>query len=405
MNYDNSNLNNIKSMENYILKKLCYDNILINESKITFTEKESYYIVLKILPSFNILFNKRQYTLDIYNIPLVMNKYNKWKLLMKLSNFKMYNGYDRSDLHINIPIKINYNKLFGNFYTRYVNNKNKILPVITDKEYCDRNCTQYIHKGIFSPTLFMPYGFELSMLYIVYFDIDYSLIEFKISFSVNDNSNIYPYAFSNYLLNYNSSFYYSFEKKFSSNFSLPILSYREKVVAKKPTRLFDSETQDSRMFREDITFYDSYYESPLNNIIPICYVIGFSFNMDSLNFVLLVIMLNATKLYTLSIYIYEFIISSSSNLFCKDDPLVKAIFYIYTKNNISIIDSNNLQNCIKQFVQEDNKVILISEECIKKTNYYLWYSFHSNVIPEVSIIYPNQLESLLPELSDLYDYV
>ena len=35
-------------------------------------------------------------------------------------------------------------------------------------------------KGIFSPTLFMPYGFELSMLYIVYFDIDYSLIEFKI---------------------------------------------------------------------------------------------------------------------------------------------------------------------------------------------------------------------------------
>jgi len=127
--------------------------------------------------------------------------------------------------------------------------------------------------------------------------------------------------------------------------------------------------------------------------------------MDSLNFVLLVIMLNATKLYTLSIYIYEFIISSSSNLFCKDDPLVKAIFYIYTKNNISIIDSNNLQNCIKQFVQEDNKVILISEECIKKTNYYLWYSFHSNVIPEVSIIYPNQLESLLPELSDLYDYV
>jgi len=57
MNYDNSNLNNIKSMENYILKKLCYDNILINESKITFTEKESYYIVLKILPSFNILFN------------------------------------------------------------------------------------------------------------------------------------------------------------------------------------------------------------------------------------------------------------------------------------------------------------------------------------------------------------
>ncbi|KAG4094169.1 hypothetical protein H8356DRAFT_1321380 [Neocallimastix lanati (nom. inval.)] len=46
-----------------------------------------------------------------------------------------------------------------------------------------------------------------------------------------------------------------------------LVKLREKVIAKKPARLFDSETQDSRMFREDITFCDSYYESPLNNII------------------------------------------------------------------------------------------------------------------------------------------
>jgi len=148
-----------------------------------------------------------------------------------------------------------------------------------------------------------------------------------LAFSVNDKSIIYPYAVSNYLYNYNSSFSF------------------------------------------------------------------------------LVIMLNTTKLYTLSNYRYEFIISSSSNLFCKDDPLVKAIFSLYTKNNISIIDNNNLQNCTKQFVQEDNKVILIAEERIEKTNSYLWYSFYSNVIPEVSIIYPSQLESLLPEFSDLYDHV
>ncbi|KAG4082218.1 hypothetical protein H8356DRAFT_970200, partial [Neocallimastix lanati (nom. inval.)] len=49
--------------------------------------------------------------------------------------------------------------------------------------------------------------------------------------------------------------------------------------------------------------------------------------------------------------------------------------------------------------------ILIAEERIEKTNCYLWYSFYSNIIPEVSIISSSQLESLLPELSDLYDHV
>ena len=141
------------------------------------------------------------------------------------------------------------------------------------------------------PTLFMSYGFVLSILYRVHFDIVYSLIEFKrcpkchsyiripskenfinsvksridnsryfknkkidpkkiniLAFSVNGNSEVYSYAVSNYLYNYNSSFSF------------------------------------------------------------------------------LIIMLNTTKLYTVSNYRYEFIISSSSNLFCKDNPLVKAIF-------------------------------------------------------------------------------
>ena len=45
MNDDNSILKSIENNENYILIKLCHDNILINESKITFTVKESYDIV------------------------------------------------------------------------------------------------------------------------------------------------------------------------------------------------------------------------------------------------------------------------------------------------------------------------------------------------------------------------
>ncbi|KAL6588888.1 hypothetical protein U3516DRAFT_836433 [Neocallimastix sp. 'constans'] len=503
MNDDNSISKSIESNENYILIKLCHDNILITESKITFTVKESYDIVLKILPFFNIspddvfiecdplkvtfnypisinfqlfdmmllkynlffniytnesinvmsLAEKVIYTLDIYKTSFVMNLYNKWKTFNETIQFQEVQWYMYStikiivkylyflyidfhnevmigsDLHFNIPIKINYNKLFGNYYTRYFNNKDKVLPVIADKEYCDRNSIRYVQwkdnyymaplnsgytinlttnksfnkegkvpkcvkvirnasnkknveysnlsshldensKGILPPTLFVPYGFELSMLYRVHFDIVDSLIEFKrcpkchsyigipskenfinsvknrinnsryfenenidakkiniLAFSVDDNSEVYPYAVSNYLYNYNSSFSF------------------------------------------------------------------------------LVIMLNTTKLYTVSNYRYEFIISSSSKLFYKDDPLVKAIFSLYSKNNISIIDNNDLQNCVKQFVQEDDHVILIAEERIEKTNCYLWYSFYSNIIPEVSIISSSQLESLLPELSDLYDHV
>jgi len=312
MNDDNANFQNIKSIKNYILIKLCHDNILITESKISFTEKESYDIVLKILPSFNIspddvfiqckplkvtfnypisinyqlfdmmllkynlyfyiftnesinvmsLAERVIYTLYIYNVPLVMNLYNKWKTFTETIQFQEVEWYMYStikiiikylyflyidfhheamiegDLHIDIPIKINCNKLFGNYYTRYFNNKDKVLPVIADKEYCDRNNIRYVQwkdnyymaplnsgytivlstskilnkevqlpkcvkvvrkysnkkkveysnlsssldenrKGILPPTLFMPYGFELPMLYRVYFDIVGPLNEFK----------------------------------------------------------------------------------------------------------------------------------------------------------------------------------------------------------------------------------
>ncbi|KAG4097937.1 hypothetical protein H8356DRAFT_1077546 [Neocallimastix lanati (nom. inval.)] len=54
MNDDNSKLQTIEIMKNYILIKLCHDNILITENKINFTENGSCDIVLKILPSLNI---------------------------------------------------------------------------------------------------------------------------------------------------------------------------------------------------------------------------------------------------------------------------------------------------------------------------------------------------------------
>ncbi|KAL6632838.1 hypothetical protein U3516DRAFT_734866 [Neocallimastix sp. 'constans'] len=160
-------------------------------------------------------------------------------------------------------------------------------------------------KCILPPTLFMSYGFELSLLYRVHFDIVDSLIEFK--------------------------------RCPKWNF---INSVKNRIANSK---YFENEKINDKKIN----------------------ILAFSINDNS------------------NIYPYDI-----SNYF------------------ILIIINNNLQNCIEQFVQEDNKVILIAEEHIEKTNSYLWYSFYSNVIPEVPIIYSSQLESLLPELSDfiLKDY-
>ncbi|KAL6621154.1 hypothetical protein U3516DRAFT_862998 [Neocallimastix sp. 'constans'] len=286
-----------------------------------------------------------------------------------------------SDLYLNIPIKINYNKLFVNYYTRYLDNKDKVLPVIADKEYYDRNRIRYVQwkdnyymaplnsgytinltnknfnkeakvpkcvkvirnvsnrknveysnlsspldensKGLLPPTLFMPYGFKLSILYRVHFDIVDSLIVFKRC----------PKCHSYFRIPSKENFINSMKSRIDNS------------------RYFENEKIDAKKI--------NYFSLFLSN------------------------------------YRYRFIISSSSNLFCKEDPLVKAIFSLYNKNNISNIDNNELQNCVKQFVQEDDQVIPIAEERI----------FYSNVIPEISIISPSQFESLLPELSDLYDHV
>ena len=44
-----------------------------------------------------------------------------------------------------ISLKINYNRLFGKYYTRYFNNKCKVLPIITDKEYSIQNNISNVH--------------------------------------------------------------------------------------------------------------------------------------------------------------------------------------------------------------------------------------------------------------------
>jgi len=163
-------------------------------------------------------------------------------------------NYNQRKMLFDIPIKINYNRLFGKYYTRYFNNKDKVLPTVADKEYCIKNNISYVQwnnncymspensgykiilstnkksednkgipkcvkvirkykekkevvyfnisyelnehcKGQFPSTLFISYGYELLDLYRVYFDIKEIYDKFKIcssqKFFLNTLTNLF----------------------------------------------------------------------------------------------------------------------------------------------------------------------------------------------------------------------
>ena len=53
-------------------------------------------------------------------------------------------NYNQKKMLFDIPITLNYNRLFGKYYTRYFNNKDKVLPMIADKDYCIQNNIPYV---------------------------------------------------------------------------------------------------------------------------------------------------------------------------------------------------------------------------------------------------------------------
>ncbi|ORX42238.1 hypothetical protein BCR36DRAFT_404621 [Piromyces finnis] len=95
------------------------------------------------------------------------------------------------------------------------------------------------------------------------------------------------------------------------------------------------------------------------NIYPYC-VFDYVYNCNS-SFPFLIIMLNTCKLFVLPNYRYEYVLNSDKNLFNFNDDFVQAIFSMYKKNSISIIDNATLTKYIKQYVS-DNKTVLITEK-------------------------------------------
>jgi len=196
--------------ENHIIIKTCHDIIKITDKRIFFSDLESYQsIICKILPCLNqstdnsfirfiptavsftypitinfqlfdlmlyknnlhlyvhlnestnfvIKQEKLVYTIYLYNSPLEMNIFNKYKQFNETIQFKELEWYMYLSVKIvlnylyllyvnfhisclehpsltNLAIKINYNRLFGKYYTRYFNNKDNVLPIIANKEYC-----------------------------------------------------------------------------------------------------------------------------------------------------------------------------------------------------------------------------------------------------------------------------
>jgi len=69
------------------------------------------------------------------------------------------------------------------------------------------------------------------------------------------------------------------------------------------------------------------------------------------------------------------------------DDIVQAVFSMFKRNNISIIDNSKLKKYIRQYVlEENNKTVLIAEKELEEDNCYLWRSVYSEIIPEIPIV-------------------
>ena len=492
----------IENSDNYIIIKCCHDNIIITDTKITFSERDTYEsVICKLLPclnycseeilvrftpcdasfiypisinfqlfdlmlyennlypyifaneSNNLIKNQEKliYTVRIYNQYPNMIFYNKYKQFTETIQFRdlewhMYLTFKEIlnylylfyvNFHVNynqrktlftIPIKINYNRLFGKYYTRYFNNKDKVLPMIADKDYCIQNNIPYVQwnnnyymapensgykivlstnkksednsgipkcvkvirkykekkkvvyfnisyelnehcKGQFPSTLFISYGYELLDLYRVYFDIQEIYNKFKICSKCNTYISIPSQKyFLNTLMNlFNGKQLKIVEKDFNFH-NVNLLSF----------------SIDNDM-----------------NVYPYG-VFNHVYNFNS-SFPFLIIILNTTKLYTFPNYRYEYLVSSKSNYFHLNDNIVQAVFSMFKRNNISIIDNFKLKNYVRQYALEsNNKTVLIAEKKLPEENCYLWRSIYSEIIPEIpTISNTKELYESLPSFSSL----
>ncbi|ORX33467.1 hypothetical protein BCR36DRAFT_61524 [Piromyces finnis] len=303
-------------------------------------------------------------------------------------------SYNQKNKILNIPLKINYNRLFGKYYTRYFNNKDKVLPVIADKEECIKNNIPYVQwnnnyyrspensgykiilstnknstdnnfvfhdkkllfdsesesnlvlkcvkvirkykkkekekyvyfniaykldkhcKGKFPSNLFISYGYELQGLYRQYFDIPEINNKFIICSKCNKYINI---PSQHELINW-------IKEKFKN--------------------------KQLKLINENYNYNDinilSFSVDNNMNIYPYC-VFDYVYNCNS-SFPFLIIMLNTCKLFTLTNYRYEYVVSSDKSLFNINNDFVQAIFSMFKKNSISIIDNAKLNKYIKQYV-------------------------------------------------------
>jgi len=415
------------------------------------------------------------YKIKIYNIWLEMNIYSEsdphteivefqnleWymyasvKIIMNYLYLLYVNFHIQWELENNlstlkVPLKINYNRLFGKYYTRHFNNSDKVLPVCADKEYCEKKnikCLQWNDNYYMAPE---GTGYTIVFVYKKKFLSNDTMAIPKCVKIVRKSTGIKrtPYTNISYELDPNSKGKFPTKLFISNGYELfdlfrnylnteddPSIQFGMcpcgktyinipnqlniiKFMKRKVKMLFHSNNQndgpldfnqnDIKKLKEFTSDEEeqvkinvlAFSVNDKSEVFPYA-VKNFVYNYNS-NYPFIIIMLNTSKKYTLPNYRYEYIATETSKLFYMRDKCVQALFSLYQKYQISLIDNFVFEESKFQYIGENELTVLIAEKSIPNKNCYLWRSIYSNRLPNVPTIDPNDFNETLPTLSDLH---
>ncbi|ORX42306.1 hypothetical protein BCR36DRAFT_416187 [Piromyces finnis] len=343
----------------------------------------------------DIIKNKEKlvYTINIFNQSLNMKLYNKYKQFTEIIQFQelewyMYMTVNKIlkylyllyiDFHVsyynrnkvlNIPLKINYNRLFGKYYTRYFNNK--VLPVIADKEEYIKNNIPYVqwNNNYYRSPENSGYKIILSANKNST-DNNFVFHVKKLLFDSESESKMwFLYVLKKISFQFIYTYGYELQGLYRQYFDIPEINNKF-IICSKCNKYINIPSQ-----QELINCVKEKFNNKQLNLINENYndINILSFSVD-----------NNMNIYLYCVFDYVYNYNSSF-------PFLIIMLYTY---NVT------LTKYTKQYIS-DNKTVLITEKEFPDEKVYLWRSIYSEIIPTIPIIKDNdELYNTLPSFSFL----